>query len=96
MIANGFIRTNLVRAKILRSEVERLITLGKDGSLAARRRAASILRPLKTSSGEEILAYLFNTLAPRFKDRDGGYTRIIKLMPRRGDSVRMAILEFVE
>lgn len=96
MIINGYIRTNLARAKVLKPEVERLITLGKDGSLAARRRAASFLRSLKTSSRENILPYLFNTLAPRFKDRAGGYTRIIKLMPRRGDSVKMAILEFVE
>lgn len=96
IIANGFIRTNITRAKKLRSVVERLITLAKDGSLASRRRAASFLRTIKTKNGEEVLKHLFDNLGPRFKNRNGGYTRIIKLNPRRGDSVKMAILEFVE
>jgi len=81
--------TTLPKAKELRPQVERLITLGKNDSVHARRQAARLIED------ESIVAKLFDTVGPRFSDRPGGYTRIIKLGPRRGDAAEMAILEFV-
>src|SRR5436305_4955015 len=81
--------TTLPKAKELRPQVERLITLGKNDSVHARRQAARLIED------ETIVSKLFDTVGPRFGDRPGGYTRIIKLGPRRGDAAEMAILEFV-
>src|SRR5437763_4761888 len=81
--------TTLPKAKELRPQVERLITLGKNDSVHARRQAARVI------NDAAVVAKLFDTLGPRFTDRPGGYTRIIKLGPRRGDAAEMAILEFV-
>jgi large subunit ribosomal protein L17 len=81
--------TTLPKAKELRPQVERLITLGKNDSVHARRQAARVI------SDDAVVAKLFDTVGPRFGDRPGGYTRIIKLGPRRGDAAEMAILEFV-
>jgi len=81
--------TTLPKAKELRPQIERLITLGKNDSVHARRQAARLI------ANDTLVAKLFVTLGPRFTERPGGYTRIIKLGPRRGDAAEMAILEFV-
>lgn len=81
--------TTLPKAKELRPQIERLITLGKNDSVHARRVAGSQIQD------NTLVAKLFDTIGPRFNDRPGGYTRIIKLGPRRGDASEMAILEFV-
>jgi large subunit ribosomal protein L17 len=81
--------TTLPKAKELRPQIERLITLGKNDSVHARRQAERIV------GDDHLVAKLFGTLGPRFSERPGGYTRIIKLGARRGDAAEMAILEFV-
>jgi large subunit ribosomal protein L17 len=83
------LHTTLPRAKALRPIAERMITLGKRESLAARRRALAFIR------SRTVVSKLFDTLAPRFAERAGGYTRIIRLGFRDGDGARMAILELV-
>lgn len=95
VIIYGRIETNLARAKDLRKEVDRLITYAKKNTLASRRRAATILRDVKTKDGVPALKYLFDTLATKYQNRAGGYTRIIKIAPRQGDNTKMAILELV-
>jgi large subunit ribosomal protein L17 len=80
--------TTLPKAKELRPQIERLITLSRTDSVHNRRQAVRVV-------DEAMVAKLFDTLGPRFADRPGGYTRIIKLGPRRGDAAEMAILEFV-
>lgn len=82
--------TTLPKAKELRPQIERLVTLGRTDSVHNRRQAARII------ADEGLLQKLFGTLSPRFADRPGGYTRIIKLGPRRGDAAEMCILEFVD
>ena len=84
------IRTTLSKAKALRPVAEKLITLGKGGKLHARRRAAGYLRD------EGIAKKLFDVLGKRYGERAGGYTRIVKTNPRRGDMAEMAIIELVE
>jgi len=84
------VTTTDARAKELRKIAERLITLGKRGDLHARRQAASVLRSKK------VVAKLFDQVGPRYKDRPGGYTRIIKLGNRLGDNAPQSIIELVE
>ena len=97
LIINERITTTEARAKELRRSVEKLITLGKRGDLHARRQAAAVLRQKKVDVEENqtALQKLFSDIAPRYKDRNGGYTRIIKTAPRRGDAARMAVIELV-
>ena len=83
------IETTLPRAKELRKFAERMVTLGKKNTLASRRQAFAFLR------SEETLAKLFGDIAPRYTERNGGYTRIIKTSVRKGDSAEMAIIELV-
>jgi large subunit ribosomal protein L17 len=83
------IRTTDPKAKELRRWVDRVITLGKRGSLHARRQALGIVQD------KAVVRKLFDTIAPRFKDRPGGYTRIIKLGVRRGDAAQMSLIELV-
>jgi large subunit ribosomal protein L17 len=83
------IQTTDPKAKELRRWVDRVITLGKRGSLHARRQALGIVQD------KAVVRKLFDTIAPRFKDRPGGYTRIIKLGIRRGDAAQMALIELV-
>lgn len=91
LILEERIETTLERAKAVRSLAERLITLGKKGDLASRRRA------LKLLPDRRAVKKVFEELSVRFEGRNGGYTRIIKLPERRkGDSAQMAILEWVE
>lgn len=84
------ITTTDTRAKELRKVVERMITLGKRGELHARRQALEVIRD------EKVVAKLFDLIAPRYQERPGGYTRIIKLNNRQGDNAPMAIIELVE
>jgi large subunit ribosomal protein L17 len=81
--------TTLPKAKELRPQIERLITLARTDSVHNRRQAVRVV-------DESMVAKLFDTLGPRFTDRPGGYTRIVKLGPRRGDAAEIAILEFVD
>lgn len=83
------IKTTDPKAKELRRWADRVITLGKQGSLHARRQVLSIVHD------KIVVRKLFDTIAPRFKDRPGGYTRIIKLGIRRGDAAQMAVIELV-
>jgi large subunit ribosomal protein L17 len=83
------IQTTDPKAKELRRWVDRVITLGKRGSLHARRQALGIVQD------KAVVRKLFDTIAPRFKERPGGYTRIIKLGIRRGDAAHMSLIELV-
>lgn len=84
------IKTTQAKAKVLRPVVEKLITLSKNDILHNRRQAIKILYL------EEAVKKLFEVIGPKYKGRQGGYTRIIKLNPRKNDSAKMAILELVE
>lgn len=84
------ITTTVTRAKELRKLVDKMITLGKRGDLHARRQALQVIRDQK------IVAKLFEMIAPRYSDRPGGYTRIIRLENRQGDNAPMVIFELVE
>ena len=90
LIKHEQIVTTLPKAKELRPIVEKLVTLGKKGGLALRRQAISELRDV------DMTKKLFDTLALRYKDRHGGYTRIIKAGFRYGDNAAMAVIEFVD
>lgn len=92
----GRITTTEVRAKEIKRHVEKMITKGKINTLSSRRAAAAYLRNVNTKDGIPALKYLFETIAPKYKDRQGGYTRIIKLPARQGDATKMAILELVK
>jgi large subunit ribosomal protein L17 len=89
IIRHGRVKTTKTRAKAVRQEVEKIITLAKDGSLAARRRALGYLYD------QDLVQELFKEVNNRYSDRQGGYTRIIRTKPRRGDNAEMAIIELV-
>ena len=90
VIAHERIRTSETKAKAVKPELEKLITLAKRGDLHARRQALSAL------GQDKFMVYkLFEEIAPRYSDRPGGYTRILKLGPRPGDNAPMARIEFV-
>ncbi len=103
LIINETIVTNEARAKEDRRTVEKMITLGKKGDLSARRAAAAYVRNEiaikdfneETETFPTALQKLFNDLAKRYEGRNGGYTRILKVEPRRGDAAPMAIIELV-
>jgi large subunit ribosomal protein L17 len=90
LITHGRIETTEAKAKAVRPYAEKLITLGKRGDLHARRLAMAELR------SNDVVHHLFSDVAPRFADRNGGYTRIVKLGPRLGDAANMAIIELVD
>ena len=90
VINNGYVVTTEARAKEARKFVDRMITYGKDGSLVARRKALAFLH-----NDKDVVSKVFNELAPKYKDRNGGYTRIIKTEERRGDNALMVILKLV-
>jgi large subunit ribosomal protein L17 len=103
LVEHGRIRTTEAKAKDLRRVVEGLVTLGKEGTLAARRRAyGEVGGPGKSVAREgqvttrEAVEKIFGELAVRFKDRPGGYTRIVKMGPRKGDNAPMALIELVD
>lgn len=90
LILEERIRTSEAKARLLRPHAEKLVTLGKAGTLHARRQA------LRVVEDADVVHKLFAEIAPRFAEREGGYIRILKLGPRKGDGAPMAILEFVE
>ena len=90
LIENGRIRTTEAKAKEVRPIVEQMITLGKRGDVAAHRQAVAFLRSKSAAHA------LFEEIAPRFADRHGGYTRVVKIGPRQGDAAPMAYLELVD
>jgi large subunit ribosomal protein L17 len=90
LIEHGRIRTTEAKAKAVKPFAEQMITLGKRGDLSARRQAISELRSTET------VRLLFDDVAPRFADRPGGYSRIVKLGQRQGDAAAMVYLELVD
>ncbi len=90
LIKHEQITTTLPKAKDLRPVVEKLVTLGKRGDLHARRQAIAQIKDVK------IVKKLFDVLGPRYKDRNGGYTRVLKAGFRFGDNAPMAVIEFVD
>ncbi|MGN1324527.1 MAG: 50S ribosomal protein L17 [Bacilli bacterium] len=90
LIINERIETTETRAKEVRKCFDKMVTYGKSGSLVSRRLALAFLH-----NDNECVKKVFNELAPRYKDRNGGYTRIIKLKERKGDNSLMVILELV-
>jgi len=95
LIINEKIVTTEAKAKELTKAIANLITLAKDGSVHARRQAAEVVRSEQVNDDQNALQKLFSEIGPRYKDRNGGFTRIIKTVPRRGDAAPMAIIEFV-
>ena len=90
LIEHGRIKTTEAKAKAVRPVAEKMITLGRRGDIHARRQALAYLR------SQEVVHKLFSEVAPRFADRPGGYSRIVRLGPRQGDSAPMAYLELVD
>ncbi|MCY1607032.1 50S ribosomal protein L17 [Staphylococcus pettenkoferi] len=99
LIVSERVETTEARAKELRKIVEKLITLGKKGDLASRRNAVKTLRNVKILNEDETtqtaLQKLFGEIAERYTERQGGYTRILKVGPRRGDGAESVIIELV-
>jgi len=90
LIQHQRIKTTLAKAKAVRPLAERMVTLGKNGSIHARRRALAVLRQ------KSVVKQLFDDIAQRSAERNGGYTRIVKLGARKSDSARMAFIEWVD
>ena len=89
LLANGKMETTFYRAKEVQPVVEKMITLGKKGNLAAYRRALAFI------TKEDVANKLFKEIAPGYADRNGGYTRVTRTGPRRGDAAEMAVIELV-
>ena len=89
LLENGKIETTVTRAKEVRAMADRMITLGKENTLHSRRQALAYV------TKEDLVKKLFDEIAPKYEDRNGGYTRIIKTGPRRGDAAEMCIIELV-
>lgn len=90
VIKHGRVETTLCRAKEARRMVDKMISLGKQGDLHARRQALSVIYE------PDVVHELFAEIAPKYENRNGGYTRVLKLGPRRGDGAERAILELVQ
>ena len=89
LLENGKIETTFYRAKEVQPMVEKMITLGKKGNLAAYRKAMGYI------TKEDVVQKLFKEIAPKYADRNGGYTRVTRTGPRRGDAAEMAVIELV-
>ena len=89
LLENGKMETTFYRAKEVQPVVEKMITLGKKGNLAAYRKAMSYV------TKEDVVQKLFKEIAPKYADRNGGYTRVTRTGPRRGDAAEMAVIELV-
>ena len=89
LLENGKIETTVTRAKEVRAMAERMITLVKENTLHSRRQALAYV------TKEDVVKKLFDEIAPKYEDKNGGYTRIIKTGPRRGDAAEMCIIELV-
>ena len=90
LLENGQVQTTLTRAKELRAVADKMITLGKTNTLASRRAAYAYI------TKGEVVKKLFDEIAPKYEGRNGGYTQIYKLGPRRGDAAEMAIIKLVD
>jgi large subunit ribosomal protein L17 len=90
LIEHGRIKTTVAKAKEVRPIAEQMITLGRRGGVHARRQALAFLR------SQDVVHVLFSEVGPRFADRDGGYSRIVRIGPRPGDAAEMAYLELVD
>ena len=90
LLENGQVETTLTRAKEVRSMAEKMITLGKKNTLASRRAALAYI------TKEDVVTKVFTELAPMYAERNGGYTQIYKLGPRRGDGAEMAIVKLID
>jgi large subunit ribosomal protein L17 len=90
LLENGQVETTLARAKEVRSAAEKMITLGKMNTLASRRAALAYI------TKEDVVSKLFSELAPKYAGKNGGYTQIFKLGPRKGDSADMAIVRLID
>ena len=89
LLENGKIKTTVTRAKEVRPLAEKMITLGKKGDLNAKRAAMTFI------TKEDVVKKVFDELAPKYADRSGGYVRITRIGPRRGDGAEMAVIELV-
>ena len=89
LLENGSVETTLTRAKEVQPLAEKMITLGKKNTLASRRQAMAFI------TKESVVKKLFDTIAPEYAERNGGYTQIYKIGPRRGDAAEMAIIRLV-
>ena len=89
LLENGKIETTVAKAKEVRCMAEKMITLGKTNTLHTRRQALAYI------TKEDVVTKVFEEIAPKYSERNGGYTRIIKIGPRRGDAAEMAIIELV-
>lgn len=89
LLENGRIETTVAKAKEVRCMAEKMITLGKTNTLHTRRQALAYI------TKEDVVTKVFEEIAPKYSERNGGYTRIIKIGPRRGDAAEMAIIELV-
>ena len=89
LLENGSVETTLTRAKEVQPLAEKMITRGKKNTLASRRQALAFI------TKESVVKKLFDTIAPEYADRNGGYTQIFKIGPRRGDAAEMAIIRLV-
>ncbi len=89
LLANGKMETTFYRAKEVQPVVEKMITLGKKGNLAAYRRAMAYV------TKEDVVSKLFKEIAPKYADRNGGYTRVTRTGARRGDAAEMAVIELI-
>ena len=89
LFENGKIETTVTRAKEVRAVAEKMITLGKTNTLHSKRQVYGYV------TKEDVAKKVFDEIAPKYEDRNGGYTRIIKIGPRRGDAAEMAIIELI-
>ena len=89
LLEKGKIETTVTRAKEVRAMTEKMITLGKTNDLHSKRQALAYI------TKESVVKKLFDEISPKYKDQNGGYTRIVKIGPRRGDAAEMAIIELI-
>jgi len=89
LLENGSIETTVTRAKEVRAMTEKMITLGKTNDLHSKRQAFAYI------TKEAVVKKLFDEISPKYADQNGGYTRIVKIGPRRGDAAEMAIIELI-
>ncbi len=89
LLENGKIETTVTRAKEVRAMTEKMITLGKTNTVHSKRQVMAYV------TKEDVMKKLFDEIAPKYSDRNGGYTRIVKIGPRRGDAAEMAIIQLV-
>ena len=89
LLENGQIKTTVTRARVVAPMTEKMITLAKKNNLATYRQALAFI------TKEDVAKKLFDEIGPKYADRDGGYTRIVKIGPRRGDAAEMAIIQLV-